>query len=376
MARCLSPFQLRTLFAVMTICFFGVVASADDQTPSSANAELDRVVAKGLNYLATKGQAEGGTFSRRAGPGLTALAITAALRNGKTVDDPMVAKGLRALEGFVKPDGGIYGDGRIRSYETCIGILCFAEANKSGTYTAILKNARAFLISLQNGTAKDASADDPTFGGYGYDGAGRPDLSNTAYVLEALHALDVEASDPAVQRALVFISRCQNLKSPHNDLPLAAKVNDGGFFYTLPTEEELESAKGDGSEGGLRSYGSMTYSGLKSMIYAGLNEDDIRVKSALVWIGKNYLLDSNPGLGSAGLFYYFHTFATTMKAAKVDTFTDSEGKRHDWRAELIAELAKRQNEDGSWTNANQRWLENDENLSTSFALMALSYCRK
>ena len=42
---------------------------------------------------------------------------------------------------------------------------------------------------------------------------------------------------------------------------------------------------------------------------------------------------------------------------------------------LIAELAARQREDGSWLNTNERWLEKDPNLVTGYALLALSYCR-
>jgi squalene-hopene/tetraprenyl-beta-curcumene cyclase len=38
-------------------------------------------------------------------------------------------------------------------------------------------------------------------------------------------------------------------------------------------------------------------------------------------------------------------------------------------------LAKAQQDDGSWINANARWLENDPNLVTAYSLLALSYCR-
>jgi squalene-hopene/tetraprenyl-beta-curcumene cyclase len=54
----------------------------------------------------------------------------------------------------------------------------------------------------------------------------------------------------------------------------------------------------------LRSYASMTYAGLKSMIYAGLTPDDPRVKAAVAWLAKNYTLESNPGLGDAGLYIF------------------------------------------------------------------------
>ena len=43
----------------------------------------------------------------------------------------MVATGLQALEGFVKPDGGIYGNGRLKNYETCVAMVCLAEANQT-----------------------------------------------------------------------------------------------------------------------------------------------------------------------------------------------------------------------------------------------------
>ena len=69
-------------------------------------------------------------------------------------------------------------------------------------------------------------------------------------------------------------------------------------------------------DGGLRSYASMTYAGLKSMIFAGVGPEDPRVKAAVSWIRKHYDLQSNPGMGTAGLFYYYHTFGKAMTALK------------------------------------------------------------
>ena len=135
------------------------------------------------------------------------------------------------------------------------------------------------------------------------------------------------------------------------------------------------SQAGETDSGGLRSYGSMTYAGLKSMIYAGVGPDDPRVKAALKWIQKHYDLQSNPGLGNAGLYYYYHTFAKALDAIGDEVLKDDKGQLHDWRAELVAELAKRQQPDGSWVNENARWLEGDPNLVTGYALLALSYCR-
>ena len=71
----------------------------------------------------------------------------------------------------------------------------------------------------------------------------------------------------------------------------------------------------------------MTYAGLKSMIYAGLTPDDPRVKAALDWLKTNYTLDSNPGLGEAGLYYYYDTFARALDAMGQETFCRLQGSQ-------------------------------------------------
>ncbi|KAA5541765.1 terpene cyclase/mutase family protein [Roseiconus nitratireducens] len=353
----------------------GQAATAESQSGEAVETQRQAIVRKGLEYLAGEGQTDAGMFSPRVGPGVTALAITAALRNGRTVDDPMVAKGLKALQGFVKPDGGIYGNGRLRNYETCVAMLCFAEANADGRYNELLGRAKDFVTEMQYGEVK-RDPSDPWYGGVGYGGAGRPDLSNTGYFIEALRATEAGPEDPAIQRALAFVSRCQNLDAKFNDTPLAGKVDDGGFYYEIPTTKIDPSTSEERytPNGGLRSYGSMTYTGLKSMIYAGLTSNDPRVKAAVDWISEFYDVENNPGMGSAGLYYYYHTFAAALKAAGVDELKDEDGDVHDWRADLVQELARRQNDDGSWANQNERWFENDKDLATSFALLALAYC--
>lgn len=357
---------------------FSVTSSLFAQEKPATNetdALRKQIVEKGLAFLAKEGQSDAGTFSDKVGPGVTALALTAAIKNGRSIDDPVVAKGLKALEGYVKPDGGIYGNGRLKNYETCVAMVCLAEANSSGKYNEILKNAKNFVTGFQYGEGKREPSD-PWYGGVGYGGAGRPDLSNTGYMIEALRAVEVPEEDPAIQRALAFVSRCQNLDSKYNDTVFAAKVDDGGFYYEIPLTKIDPSTSDERytPDGGLRSYGSMGYTGLKSMIFAGLSKDDPRVKAALQWITDNYDVENNPGMGSAGLYYYYHTFAAGLSAAGITMLTDKEGAEHDWKADLIAELAERQNEDGSWSNENSRWFENDKNLATAFSLMALSYC--
>ncbi|WP_425400501.1 prenyltransferase/squalene oxidase repeat-containing protein [Aeoliella sp.] len=357
-----------------TLIATSVAHAQDTQTAP----KLDEVVQSGLAYLRDTGQGENGMLSPRAGSGITSLAVTAALRHGCGLDDPLVARGLKALEGVVQADGGIYASDRLRNYETCVAIMCFAEANKvagDGRYDETLKNAENFVRGLQIGSDGEVGEDDEHYGGVGYSGKERPDLSNTAYLLEALHSLDASADDPTVQRALVFVSRCQNLDTKFNDTPFAGKVNDGGFYYVIPTENvDPTTSERYTENGGLKSYGSMTYSGFKSLIYAGLSKDDPRAKAAMGWIAKHYDLEQNPGQGTAGLFYYYHTFGSGLAASGSPLVETADGHEHKWQEDLLAQLASTQKEDGSWVNTNRQWFENDPNLCTAFALMALSYC--
>jgi squalene-hopene/tetraprenyl-beta-curcumene cyclase len=341
---------------------------------TDVQAQYERMVAKAISYLATKGRASDGSYSSFSGPAVTALVTTGLLRHGRSPDEPFVAESLKYLEKFVQPDGGVYQPGsNYRNYETCLAILCFTEANRGGRYADTIKRAEAFVRDNQWDEGEGQNRTDLAYGGAGYGKSKRPDNSNTSFFIDALKGSESPENRAAIEKALIFISRCQNLESEHNTTEFAAKNPDGGFYYT-PAAGGASMA-GTTANGGLRSYGSMTYAGLKSMIYAGVDADDPRVQAALKWIKKNYDLTTNPGMGDAGIYYYYHTVAKALEAMSLDLVEDDSGKKHDWRAELIAELAKRQRDDGSWVNSNDRWLEGDANLVTGYVLLTLSHCK-
>ncbi|MCA9208348.1 MAG: terpene cyclase/mutase family protein [Planctomycetales bacterium] len=344
---------------------------AADKADSRA---IEQAVAKGINFLKVKGQADDGSYSSFAGIGPTALVATALLRSGVSPDDPAVAKSLKYLEKTVREDGGFYGEGSThRNYETCLTMLALAEANRDGRYDSLLKKAESFVKELQWDKGEDQDPSDVAYGGAGYGRSKRPDLSNTSFMIDALKATGNDYNDEAIQRAIIFISRCQNLETEHNTTEFAAKNPDGGFYYTPAAGGSSQAGETDA--GGLRSYGSMTYAGLKSMIYAGVKPDDPRVKAAVEWVQKHYSLEENPGMGDSGLYYYYHLFGKALDAIGQEQFTDASGKTHHWRAELAKELISRQQADGSWVNENSRWLEGDANLVTGYALLALTYCQ-
>lgn len=334
--------------------------------------QFEKVRSAAINYLRTS-QSDDGSWTVATAPGISGLCVYSLLQSGLTPDDPTVVRGLKHIESFVQKDGGIYYDkGNHRNYETCIALMTFKAANRDGRYNQLLANAEKFLRDLQWDEGEGLESSDIAYGGAGYGSHSRPDLSNTQFLLEALKSAGATPDDPAIRKALIFVSRTQNLESEHNTTPLAAKVNDGGFYYT-PAAGGTSQA-GLTENGGLRSYGSMTYAGLKSMIYAGLTQDDPRVKAALEWLRKHYSVDQNPGMGQQGLFYYYHTSAKTLDVLGDDHFVDARGEKHDWRKELVAKLAGLQKPNGSWVNSADRWYEGDPNLVTAYSLMALSHC--
>jgi squalene-hopene/tetraprenyl-beta-curcumene cyclase len=130
--------------------------------------------------------------------------------------------------------------------------------------------------------------------------------------------------------------------------------------------------------GGVRSYGSMTYTGFKTLLYAGVDRQDPRVVGAYNWIRRHWRLDSNPNMphtqSKEGLYYYYHVFAKALSAygeAKIPVLKDGETVEQNWRHDLIDILAKKINDNGSWTNDTRRWYEDDPVLCTSYVLMGL-----
>lgn len=318
-------------------------------------------------------------------PAITALVLYSfllpPLYNPDMNSEKALIKGFEYLEKFVKPDGGIYKD-EYRNYVTSVCLLAFAESNQE-KYKLIIENAKNFLIKFQVDEGEGIEKDHPYYGGIGYGGDDRPDLSNTQFALDAIKAAEdyevryskiiptdsnqVEKDEAELglhwRKALVFLSRCQNVKAV-NDMPYA--TNDGGFIYETGTYKEERS----------HSYGSMTYAGVKSLLYARVDKDDIRVKQAVSWIRDHYTLEENPGFGQAALYYYYMTFAKCLDALGEDVIIDSSDRRHYWREDIIKKLISLQHEEGYWVHTHARYLHNVKDLVTSYAIISIKFALK
>lgn len=376
----IAPYQPAKCFGWILLgsCLFaGLVTPQKVAADESRNAAVRKLADRGIEFLKTRGQAENGAFSPESGSAVTSLCVAAILRHRpEAVNDPAIKKALAFIESHFRADGGVYPDGsRYKNYETCVAVDAMIQANVDGRYDSNLERARLFIRGLQWDESEGLTPKDPAYGGAGYGSKSRPDLSNTSFMIETLRQLGDKPDDEAIQKALMFVSRTQNLEGHGNDTEHADDVKDGGFYYSPAAGGSSQA--GETPTGGLRSYASMTYAGFKSMIFAGLTQDDPRVAAALSFIRQNYSLETNPGMGDAGLFYYYHTFAKALAAGKIDILDDASGTPHVWRDELVKVLSDTQLDDGSWVNkTNERWMEGNRNLVTAYALLALDYCEE
>ena len=355
---------MRPLALLLTLSAAAPAWAADPPTPAAVDAARQR----GVAFLRGSQNPDGG-WTAPEPLGITALAAAALMDSGLTADDPVVAKALGRVAAAAKPDGGIYGEGSIhRNYETALSLMTLAKV-PGDRFGSEIEDGRRFLKELQWDEGEGLESNDTAYGGAGYGSHSRPDLSNTQFLVEALKSTGSGPDDPALQKALAFVSRTQNLEGAGNDTAFAGLIGDGGFYYTPAAGGE--SKAGLEPNGGLRSYGSMTYAGLKSMIYAGLTADDPRVAAARDWAVRHYTVDENPGVGRQGHFYYLQTLAKTLDTLGGDTLTDASGVERPWRTDVAGKLLELQSPDGSWTNPADRWYEGDPTLVTSYALLAL-----
>ncbi len=320
----------------------------------------ERAADEGLHYLRGT-QAQDGSWSGSVG--VTALALRAFLENRRKyneADGPFITRPIKFLLDHVNPDGSISETNQNRSYNTAVAMQAL-KATKNPAYDKVIGDAQKFLKDHQIDEGEGYDPKHAYYGGIGYGGDERPDLSNTYMALEALHATDLNPKDPAWDKALTFVSRCQN-NSETNDQSWAA--NDGGFTY-MP---------GMSPHGGSGSYGGMTAGGLLALLFAGTDKSDPRVKAAHDWIRANYSVEENPGAKKGqGLFYYYNAFAKTMAAYGEPTLTDPAGVVHNWRNDLTKQLLSLQDKDGSWVNPQSpRWWEGDRNLCTAWTVIALN----
>lgn len=373
------------------------VMAVDAAHEAKAQAVIDKAIA-----FLKKEQAAEGSWSKEMGPAVTGMVVAGMTRHDTLKpDDPAVAKGIAYVLSKQHDDGGIY-DQILKNYNTSISLMALGPLRDTDPkIAASVKKAQAFLKNLQwvegktDPDGKPINEEHRWFGGQGYGQKGRPDLSNTATMIAGLRDSGLDCKDPAYVRAMQFITRMQGTEQ---NPEFSDKIEPGGGFIYAPskTKEKVNELETKSDEyvdaqgrSRLRTYGSMTYAGFMSYLYAQLDRDDPRVQDAARWLAANYTLEENPGVGDQGYYYYLHMMARGLDAwtrgeprgVTVDKpstiFELADGKKVDWAEQLIDKLASLQKPDGSFVNEKaSRWSEGNPHLATAYALLAIQHARK
>jgi squalene-hopene/tetraprenyl-beta-curcumene cyclase len=330
---------------------------APARPPARSSAQRQRgedIASSAIEFLRSQQDAATGGWSVPSEPGrphlpaISSLVLTGMLMQpGLDHTDKDIARGAAYVLSFARDDGGIY-DSMLPVYNTAISISMLTRLSTPEARARIAPGVE-FLKRSQWGAPEPAGVagsnketpavvgpDNPNFGGLGYGNRGRPDLSNLAFSVQAWHDAGLPKDDPAFARAITFLQRIQMLEklpngTPVNDMPYAKGSSQGGFIYATGENEQttgqgnswagtIEETLSDGTKASrLRAYGSVTYSGFKTYIYAGLTPTDPRVLAAVDWTRNNYTLAENPGLGTDGYYYYIALFGRAMKALGRDS---------------------------------------------------------
>jgi squalene-hopene/tetraprenyl-beta-curcumene cyclase len=377
-----------TLLLLLSLLCLGPVQGAEPAPakvhPKTAT-KATAAVTKGATFLISTQNADGswGKYPHPAIAALAAMAIHQAPGVEPAKSKASVDLALKYVLSFVQEDGAIYPyDRNMKSsanypnYTTSISLMALAAIGRPEDIP-VMQAARKYMQARQ---FTDPQSVD--YGGVGYAKTGRADLSNASWAAEALYFtenLDREPfnQDPEAPKRnaamwnnlQTFLSKCQNLPETNSQPYVSKDPKDRGGFFYRPFESEAGSRDGEDATTSLVSTGSMTYAGLKSMIYARMDLRDQRVKGAMDFLAKNYTLAENPGMGQGAYFYYLHIMTKALEAYGREVLTDAKGVPHLWRMEVLNALLTRQHEDGSWTNPDGRYMESLADLVTSYSLI-------
>jgi squalene-hopene/tetraprenyl-beta-curcumene cyclase len=345
----------------------------------SLQQEIHAAIDRGLDWFAAN-QKENGSWSNESYPALTALPTWAFARSKHKSASIVLPKSVSFLKSCIQDDGGIYTKipgrkgGGLANYNTAI---CMTALHGTGdkSMTRTIQNARTFIAGGQH------RGDDVYKGGFGYDknnNRAYADLMNTLYAAEAMRfTQDVEDLRPASENsAKIHWKEISEFVTKMQNKPEAGASQEGGFFYK-PDESKAGTTTNKNGVVVLRSYGSMTYAGLLALIYADVDRDDPRIRSAFDWSSKNWTLEENPGMGPQGLFFFYNIISRSLSAYGAELIQKPDGTYINWRKELARKIISSQtiepNGHGYWINKEGRFWERDPTLVTAYSILALEH---
>jgi hypothetical protein len=306
---------------------------------------------RAAQYLWSQQAEDGGWHSHtygllRSGQSLTPFVLDALLDIGER--PPGIDRAIEFIRRNINSEGSLgLMDSTVPdypNYATGLGVRALIRAKAQG-WEAMVAALRNQQFSEANGWHRD----DSSYGAWGMGGerrsppeAGHVDLAMTRYVLEGLAAAGVRPPDPALDRVLLYLERCQN--------------PDGGFFFSTVNTDTNKAGENGGR---YLSYGTTTADGILALRAAGVAGDDPRIVRARKWLREHHQPNRVPGfeegpryLWSEGLRFYYAAAVTRA-------------------APGLPVLLPPQRGDGSFRNSVNLVKEDDPLIATAFAVRVL-----
>jgi squalene-hopene/tetraprenyl-beta-curcumene cyclase len=374
------------------VCLAGCASSAAPPSP------IDRALSAAARYLYDRQNADGAWQSEvygvfKEGDALTPLVLQALVRlPPSAARDAACRRGANYLAAMVRPDGDI-DPGRygltypVHTAAAAVIILSRPDEANHRARDAWL----SYLRQQQLAESLGWKPVDIDYGGWSYaksppqkPAPGVPispmiaaNLSSTVCALNALRAAGCANDDPAIQKAMQFVERCQNFTPESTNAD--DRYDDGGFFF-VQGDAGRNKAGVAGIDGRGReryfSYGSTTSDGLRALVDCGLSRENPRVTAARRWLEEHFRADTHPGTyakereGNRDALYFYYC------ASAVQAFERCGAVRARWGVAFANELLRRQRSDGSWQNSAVDVREDDPLVATSLAIIALAGCRE
>jgi squalene-hopene/tetraprenyl-beta-curcumene cyclase len=324
-------------------------------------------IRKGLVWLRTRQLSDG---SWRSNVGVTSLVALAFLNAGYNETTTNVRDAIKCILRNVRSDGAIYETSSWATYETSLAILPLVATHNS-SYSAIIENAKNWLVRCQWDEGEGITKDDWRYGGFGYYMGYRPDLSNTQFAALALDAAGLPKDHPLWSKLQVFLHRCQKVNFPINvtidgSIYTVQPWNyagttggyDGGFLYLPGSNPYI---------GGAPSMGAMTGAGLWCLFLSGVPRTDRRVTEAINWVINHYTWDTNPNSAGYRRYYYYLSMAKALTL-----YGEKIIGGHDWYQELYIKITSEMicaGEYQAYWNPSQE--DYAPELPTAYAILAL-----
>ena len=400
------PITLAAQLGVLTTSLAGCEQQQQQQQPAELRTRIDQANMAAVRFLLPKQSADGAWRSETYGTLTDGITLTGPVMKALMFGPPgpetseAIWRAAEYLRSWVSEDGSIQRDDRVPDFPVyCASLAVIALSRLPADEP--LEARDAWLAFLREHQLTERLGWDPmdlAYGGWGYsivpphkpDGASptRPpfdaDLSSTLFAIGALRLAGIWVDDPALERALVFVQRCQNYHETGDEAD--PTFDDGGFFFT-PTNDMQNKAgiAGTDSQGRLRyhSYGSATADGIRALLRCGLQPDEPRVVAARQWLERHFTTTSNPGVfepmreqdRAAAYYYYCWSVSHAFRQLTITTF-QQDGRDVNWAEDLAEEFLRRQRKDGSWANHHSFVKEDDPLIATMLAAAVLANCRQ